>query len=286
MDGDGSLELFVGGRVIPGRYPEAASSRIYRRAGRQWRLDQENSRILERVGLVSGAVWSDLDGDGYPELILACEWGPIRVFKNQAGKLREVTGEMGLDNYVGWWNGVTTGDVEGNGHLAIIAGNWGLNTPYRARPEHPALLYHGDFHADGTVELIEAEFDPVLQSTVPRRMRDRVAAALPDLPAGFPTHKAFSQASMAEVLGAHQASAHQLGVTTLATTLFLNRSNRFEAQPLPLEAQLAPAFSVNVADFDGDGHEDIFLSQNFFANQPEIPRYDAGRALLRLASGP
>ena len=306
MDGDGSLELFVGGRVIAGRYPEAASSRIYRRHGREWRLDQENSHLLEKVGLVSGAVWSDLDGDGYPELILACEWGPIRVFKNQAGKLHEVTEELGLDKYLGWWNGVTTGDLQGNGHMDIIASNWGLNTPYQATPEHPALLYYGDFLADGAVDLIEAEYDRVLQSTVPRRMRDRVAAALPDLPARFPTHKAFSQATMAEVLGNHQPRqptpgglSGQLRVTTLASMVFLNRSNpdsplgappslaasSFTPQSLPLEAQLSPAFSVNVADFDGDGHEDVFLSQNFFPNQPEIPRYDAGRALLLRGDG-
>jgi len=285
MDGDGSLELFVGGRVIPGRYPEAASSGIYRRDGPQWRLDHENSRVLEKVGLVSGAVWSDLDGDGYPELILACEWGPIRVFKNHTGKLTEETADLGLDKYVGWWNGVTTGDLEGDGHMAIIASNWGLNTPYHPTPEHPILLYYGDFLSDGAVELIEVVYDSGLKSLVPLRMRDRVASALPDLPARFPTHKAFSEASVTQVLGNLPSPANQLYATTLATTVFLNRSNRFVAQPLPLEAQLSPAFSVNVADFDGDGYEDVFLSQNFFANQPEIPRYDAGRGLLLRGDG-
>ena len=285
MDGDGALDLFVGGRVIPGRYPEAASSRIYRKHGREWNLDQANSQLLEKVGLVSGAVWSDLDGDGYPELLLACEWGPIRVFKNNAGKLTEQTGELGLDKYVGWWNAVTTADLEGDGRLDIIASNWGLNTPYQPRPEHPCLLYYGDFLSDGTIGLIEAEYDPALKSTVPRRMGQAVAAAFPDLPARFPTHKAFSQASMPEILGARQSSARQLSANTLATMAFLNQSNRFVPQALPLEAQLSPAFSVNVADFDGDGREDVFLSQNFFANQPEIPRYAAGRALLLSGNG-
>jgi hypothetical protein len=257
-------------------------------------LDQENTRTLEKVGLVSGAVWSDLDGDGYPELILACEWGPIRVFRNNHGKLSESTIPLAassssqgssLNQLTGWWNGVTTGDLDGDGRLDIIASNWGLNTPYRATAEHPAILYYGDFSGAGRVDLIEADYDPALKSIVPRRMRDKVAEALPELLGRFSTHKTFGQASMAEVLGTHQASAHQVSVNTLASMVFLNRSNHFEARILPREAQFAPAFSVNVADFDGDGHEDVFLSQNFFANQPEVPRYDAGRGLLLRGNG-
>src|SRR5256884_3597963 len=119
LRGVGNLDLFVGGRVIPGRYPEAAPSFIYHYDGKRWQLDAENSRLLEKIGLVSGAVWSDLDGDGFPELVLACEWGPIRVFRNQAGKLREATTELGLDKYTGWWNGGTAGDIDCDGRMDI-----------------------------------------------------------------------------------------------------------------------------------------------------------------------
>src|SRR5262249_6804679 len=130
IDGDGELEVFVGGRVIPGRYPEATPSFILRQRGGKLEIDQSLSSALAHVGLVSGAVFSDLDGDGRPELILACEWGPLRVFQYANDHLNEITSQLGLSRYTGLWQGVTTGDLDGDGRMDIIAGNWGLNSSY------------------------------------------------------------------------------------------------------------------------------------------------------------
>jgi len=285
MDGDGDLDLFVGGRVFPGRYPEAASSRIFRHDGKGLQLDGENSRMLEKVGLVSGTVWSDLDGDARPELILACQWGPVRVFKNSAGKLKEITAELGLDKFTGWWNGVTTGDLDGDGRLDIIAGNWGLNTLWQATPTRPTRIYYGDLGGQESLDLIEAETDPATQAITPVRRLSSLASALPFLRGRFATHKAYSEANIAEVLGPEQARAREVQASTLASMVFLNRGNHFDAMELPMEAQVAPVFSVNVADVDGDGHEDIFLSQNFFPTRLEVPRLDAGRGLWLRGDG-
>jgi hypothetical protein len=285
LTGTGTLSLFVGGRCVAGRYPEPASSRILRREGTRWVLDAGNSRVLQKVGLIRGAVWSDLDGDGLPELILACEWGPIRVFQNTRGSLHEITAELGLDRYVGWWTGVTTGDLDGDGRPDIVAANWGLNSSYRATPARPTQLFYGNLAGRGGVNLIEAEHDPATDAVVPRRGLEALAQELPELPGRFPTHRAYSEATVEAVLGPAYREARRLEAGWLASTVFLNRGCRMDPVPLPDEAQLAPAFGVCVADFDGDGFEDVLVSQNFFGNTPEIPRQDAGRGLLLRGDG-
>jgi enediyne biosynthesis protein E4 len=309
LDGDGTLDLFVGGRVIPGRYPESASSRILRGKGGKFVLDAENTRILEQVGLVSGAVMSDLDGDGFAELILACEWGPIRIFHNDHGRLSETNfpisflpsstinsqppvlrsafAEAGstLNQLTGWWNGVAVADLDGDGRMDIIAANWGLNTKYRASPEHPRKIYHGDFTESGTVQTIETYFDQGMDKEVPEREFDAMAAAMPFLRGVFKSHRAYGAASISDVLGEHLKDAKQVSANTFASMVFLNRGDHFEAMLLPTEAQLSPAFAVVVGDFDGDGAEDVFLSQNFFATETQTSRCDAGRGLLLQGDG-
>ncbi|HTG45506.1 MAG TPA: VCBS repeat-containing protein, partial [Verrucomicrobiae bacterium] len=167
LDGDGTLELFVGGRVIPGRYPEPASSRILQFRGGKWEADEKNSSVLTHVGLVSGATWVDLNRDGYPELILACEWGPIKIFRNQKGFLRDATREWGMDKRIGWWNGVSAGDFDNDGNLDLIVSNWGLNSKYQIRNGRGPRIYYAPWGGSGQIEPLEAAFDELLQKWVP-----------------------------------------------------------------------------------------------------------------------
>jgi hypothetical protein len=177
IDGDGDLDLFVGGQVIPGKYPQPASSLIFRFAGEKFERDEENSRLLANIGLVNSAVWSDLNADGFPELILACEWGPIRILRNDRGKLTPWNPAVGtlnsstLNQLTGLWQSVTTGDFDGDGQLDIVAGNWGLNSYWRASAEQPLTVFFGDLADRNTIDILETEFDQRGQ-LAPRHLRD------------------------------------------------------------------------------------------------------------------
>lgn len=281
VDGDGALDLFIGGRVVPGRYPEPADSLLLRNEGGRLVVGQR----FEKLGLVSGAVFSDLNGNGSPDLVLACDWGPVRVFRNERGTFREITRELGLDEYLGWWNGVATADLNNNGRPDLIVGNWGLNSRYRPTPDNPRNLYYGDIDGDGLIDLIETIYDPILQQEVPDRGLKLVTFALPWIREITPTYEAYGIASIQDLYGDMLESTRKLQVNTLASMVFLNQGDRFEARPLPPKAQFAPAMGVAVGDFDGDGNDDVFLSQNFFAVAPDGWRQDAGRGLWLRGDG-
>ena len=297
FDGDGDLDLFVGGRVIGGRYPEAASSVLLRNDNGRLQLDIEASAVFRDVGLVSGAVFADLDADGWPELVLACEWGPLRIFKNDHGKFRPwdapLTGSSSnavpraslLSQLSGWWTSVAAGDFDNDGRLDLVAGNWGRNHSRARFASKPVHLFFGAPDSTGNLGLIEAWHDPVLQKLVPARALGALEASFPVLHNRFPTFASMSAAGIDDLLSAGLPPMREVTAATFDSMVFLNRGDHFEVRPLPVEAQLSGVFGIAVGDFDGDGAEDVFAAQNFFGVSPAESRNDAGCGLLLRGDG-
>jgi hypothetical protein len=207
------------------------------------------------------------------------------IFRNNNGQFTEVTEALGMDKYRGLWNGVTTGDIDGDGRLDIIATNWGLNNEYPASMENPLRLYYDDFDNNGTLDIIEGHFNPMSNQVVPERGLATLFQAIPYIRSRVPNHNRFSESSVLNIIGNQLLKSQELQVNTLEHMVFFNQVNGFKAVSMPLEAQFSPAFYAGVTDFDGDGYEDIFLSQNFFATALIKPRSDGGRGLWLKGDG-
>jgi enediyne biosynthesis protein E4 len=285
-DGDGDLDLFVGGRVTPTAYPLPATSRLLLNDGRGTMVpDDKNGSVLFEIGLVSGALFSDIDLDGDADLLLATDWGPVRVLTNRAGIFSDETRSWGLEAKTGRWNGIATGDFNEDGRPDIAVTNWGLNSPRTASQEHPLTLLYGDFDRNGTVDIVEAEFDEDVRGVAPVRSLPELMAGMPAALRSIRGFGQFARSTVAGVLGPAMQVAQRVEATTLAHMVFINRGEIFEGVALPAEAQLAPGFGLIVADFDADGHEDLFLGQNLFATDGVSSRYDSGRSLILTGDG-
>lgn len=283
IDGDGDLDLFVGGRVIPSTYPITPTSRLFRNEGGRFVLDGAATQMLSAIGMVSAAVFSDLDADGKPELVMAVEWGPITVLSWTSGQLRNVTESLGLSVIRSRWNGVTTGDLDADGRPDIIATSWGRNTVRQASAERPLYLYAGDLDRNGTLDLLQARLEETGARIRPLESLSRLALGLPRIREKVPTFAAYADASVDDLMVGPPLA--RLEATTLEHMLFWNRAGKFEAVALPTRTQVAPAFHAGVADINGDGWEDLFMGQNFYPTDISQPRYDAGVAVALLGNG-
>jgi hypothetical protein len=285
VDGDGDLDVFVAGCGIPGKFPQPASSWLLHGGPDGLKLDAGHSTSLENIGVVSAAVFANLDDDPLPELALATEWGPIRIFKNSGGKFTDVTKAWGLDSQPGLWRTLAVGDFDNDGRFDLLAGNWGLNSPYKHGEKRVPYLVHGDIGGDGFYDALEARFDVAAQRLLPRHRLVTLEQLFPFLREQFPTHRRYAAATVQQLFAGQLAGVKLLKASHLASVVLLNRGGRFETKPLPVEAQLTPVSGAAVADFDGDGNEDVFLSQNYFALRVEDYRMDAGEGLLMLGDG-
>ena len=283
IDGDGDLDLFIGGTPALGRYPEPARSQIWINERGSLKYSASWSSAFQEVGIVQGATFFELETDGSPDLALALQWGPVKVFRNGGGGFLDVTQELGLDAAPGWWTGISTGDFDADGRLDLVVGNRGLNTALAIHETNLFGMWFGDQDQNGILETLEAwkrgdRWMPVADRTT-------LTSLIPDLAKRIPTHLQFGRSSLEDILARHSGEYRQLRASCAESSIFLNRKDGFVRLPLPQEAQWSPIFSVNVADANADGNEDVFLAQNEFPSTTSITRNDDGQGLWLLGRG-
>jgi len=276
---DGQLDVFLGAKVLPGLYPAAPSSALLlNHGGRFEDVTDSLAPGLREVGMVTSALWSDVDGDGWPDLLLTLEWGSVKYFHNtQAKGFEDWTEKAGFAAAgTGWWTSIAAADFNEDGRIDYVVGNLGLNTQYRADAAHPALLFAGDFKGGGTQQLIEAYYEG--DQLYPWRTRTSLGAAIPSILKRYPRNDLYARATLSEIFGGEKLTAAQrYAATEFRSGVFLSQPDgtfRFEA--LPHLAQIAPLQGIVAGDFEGDGHADIYTVQNSYAPTPVVGRFDGG----------
>ncbi|HTQ27533.1 MAG TPA: VCBS repeat-containing protein, partial [Puia sp.] len=295
FDHDGDLDLFVSGRVQPGRYPSPVSSFIYRNDSRNGEprftdVTREVAPDLVNIGMVCDALWTDFDNDGWEDLLLAGEWMPIMFLKNNRGIFENVTDQSGVSKQKGWWNSIVAADVDNDGNMDYIVGNLGLNSFYRAGPSTPVRAYGKDFDANAVFDMIPSLYLPDregMKKEFPAQGRDDLLKQVNAFRKKFPTYQSYAQATMDDLLTDDQRKdALVLEANYFASSLLRNEGNgRFSLLPLPVPAQISSVYGMVADDVDGDGNLDLILNGNDFGTEVFVGRYDALNGLYLQGDG-
>lgn len=295
FDRDGDLDLFVGGRVEPDKYPKPVSSFILRNesAGGRPKFTDVTAQVapqLKDIGLVCDALWTDPDNDGWPDLMLAGEWMPLTLLKNGQGKRFSPAADASFGKVKGWWNSLVSGDFDHDGDTDYIAGNLGLNARMRASDREPVRIYAGDFDSNGFYDAIPTIFIP--DESGERKEysfhgRDDLIKQMIVMRKRFPYFKDFTQATIDKLLTPEERkNALVLEANYMQSVYVENTGNgSFTLHPLPMQAQLAPIFGMVTDDVDRDGNLDVMLVGNDFSAELLMGRYDALNGLWLKGDG-
>jgi enediyne biosynthesis protein E4 len=286
FNGNGQQDLFVGGRLSPLKYPYPARSYILENNNGRFRdITAEVAPGLAEPGMITDAIWVDFDGDGLVDLVTTGEWMPVRFYKNEGGRLREVTDDIVDNPQRGWWYSLNYGDFNNNGSVDIIAGNLGLNDTFTTSEEYKFGVFANDFNNNLTTDIIyTVEENGVQYPFFGRAKFDRAMRSIGDQ---FTDFDSFAEASLNDIFSSDLISdALHYQADTFASSIFLNDGNgRLSVEELPEEAQAAPVKSIITRDLDGDGNMDIILAGNIYEIHPDVARSDAGNGLLLKGDG-
>ncbi len=279
FDSDGDLDLFVGSRVFPQKYPYSQPSRLLENSNGKFRdITELNAPELQEAGMVTDALWTDFDADGQTDLIVVGEWTPILFYKNSNGRL--IKDDSVLRDTNGWWNSIAEADLDRDGDMDYVVGNLGLNYKYKASKEEPFEVYATDFDNNGTNDIVLGYYNQ--GNLFPLRGRECSSNQMPFLKKKFPSYDSFGSANLLQVYGREKLEeALHLKANTFSSVYLENLGQKtFVVHILPNQAQLSSINDIVIDDFDEDGAKEILVAGNLYQSEVETPRNDASIGML------
>ena len=289
FDEDGKLDLFVGGRVVSGAYPNAPRSFLLKNIGGKFiDVTEEYCPQLKNIGMVTDALWTDFDNDGKVDLIVVGEWMPVTFLKNTGYSFEIV--KTGIENNTGWWNSIVAGDFDNDGDIDYIVGNLGLNSNYVASPERPMTLIAKDIDHNGSIDPMVFDYMLAPDGTYkpyPMATKDDIVRQVTSFGKKFPTYKSYGSATLNDIWSDEdKQDALILTANNMQTCYIENKgNNHFTMKPLPLQAQEAPVYGMKSEDIDGDGNLDVLMVGNDYGMDPYSGRHDAFTGLCMKGDG-
>jgi len=287
INGDGYVDLFIGGRVIPGRYPETPRSFVLINDCKGHFTDKTADICpeLQKAGMITDAAWIDINDDKNPDLIVVGEWMPVSIYINTNGKLVNRTKDYFDKDYSGWWNKLLVGDFNKDGKPDLIIGNLGINSQCKASDEEPAEMYFKDFDNNGSVDPILCLY--IQGKSYPYLTRDELGTQIKTMYKRFPDYNSFADATLKDIFSGDELKDVQyLRANHLSTSYFeTGTDGRFHEKKLPIEAQFSPVYTITPLDFNKDGNEDLLLCGNIHHTRIRFGNYDANHGILLQGDG-
>ncbi len=289
FDKDGDMDLFIGGSSVTGRFPIADWSYLLRNetTGGKVRFEyasEQKEKTLRHPGMVTSAVWADVNKDGWLDLIVAGAFMPITVYENKNGQFVNKTKAYGLEKSNGLWNTLLAADVDADGDVDIIAGNMGLNTQFRASVKEPLTICYGDFDGNGSIDPLLCYY--IQGKQWPLASLDELAAQMPGVRKKFLRYEQYATATLNQILTKEQLqSATNVYAYNLTSCILENKGSTFEVNALPLPAQISTVRGILLQDMDGDGERDLLLHGNDFSWRAQLGNMDASYGLVCRGKG-